>query len=57
MPVSASKNWRRNYSSGSVNKIAANRPAILALAEAIEQIDVYASLAEVAIRYNYKRPD
>jgi len=37
-------------------QIAANRPAILALAEAIEQIDVYASLAEVAIRYNYKRP-
>ncbi len=37
-------------------QIAANRPAILALAEAIEQIDVYASLAEVAIRNNYKRP-
>jgi DNA mismatch repair protein MutS len=37
-------------------QIAANRIAILALAEAIEQIDVYSSLAEVAIRYNYKRP-
>ena len=37
-------------------QIAASRPAILALAEAIEQIDVYSSLSEVAIRYNYKRP-
>ena len=37
-------------------QIAANRTAILALAEAIEQIDVYSSLSEVAIRNNYKRP-
>ena len=29
---------------------------ILVLAEAIEQIDVYSSLSEVAIRNNYKRP-
>ena len=37
-------------------QIAASRTAILALAEAIEQIDVYSSLSEVAIRNNYKRP-
>ena len=37
-------------------QIAASRTAILVLAECIEQIDVYSSLAEVAIRNNYKRP-
>jgi DNA mismatch repair protein MutS len=37
-------------------QIAASRIAILGLAGAVEQIDVYSSLSEVAIRYNYKRP-
>jgi DNA mismatch repair protein MutS len=37
-------------------QIAANRAAILLLAEGIEQIDVYSGLSEVAIRYNYRRP-
>jgi DNA mismatch repair protein MutS len=37
-------------------QIAASRTAILGLAGAVEQIDVYSSLSEVAIRYNYKRP-
>ncbi|MGP8080591.1 MAG: DNA mismatch repair protein MutS [Dehalococcoidales bacterium] len=37
-------------------QISQSRTAILYLAAAIEQIDVYSSLSEVAIRYNYKRP-
>ena len=37
-------------------QIAANRIPVLLLAECIEHVDLYAALAEVAVRYNYKRP-
>jgi DNA mismatch repair protein MutS len=37
-------------------QISESRKSILILAEALAHIDVYASLAEAAIRYNYKRP-
>jgi DNA mismatch repair protein MutS len=37
-------------------QIAISRVPVLLLAECIEHIDLYAALAEVAVRYNYKRP-
>ena len=37
-------------------QIAINRIPVLQLAECIEHVDLYAALAEVAVRYNYKRP-
>ncbi|MDD5288736.1 MAG: DNA mismatch repair protein MutS [Dehalococcoidales bacterium] len=37
-------------------QISDSRKSILELAEALANIDVFAGLAEVAIRYNYKRP-
>jgi DNA mismatch repair protein MutS len=37
-------------------QISESRKQILELAEALAHTDVYASLAEAAIRYNYKRP-
>ena len=37
-------------------QIAASRIPVLLLAECIEHVDLYAALAEVAVRYNYKRP-
>jgi DNA mismatch repair protein MutS len=37
-------------------QISQSRIAVLSLAECIEHVDLYAALAEVAVRYNYKRP-
>ena len=37
-------------------QIAISRIPVLQLAECIEHVDLYAALAEVAVRYNYKRP-
>jgi DNA mismatch repair protein MutS len=37
-------------------QISTSRKLILALAEALAHLDVFSSLAEVAIRYSYKRP-
>jgi len=37
-------------------QISQSRIVILSLAECVEHIDLYAALAEVAVRYNYKRP-
>jgi DNA mismatch repair protein MutS len=37
-------------------QISTSRKLILALAEALAHLDVFSSLADVAIRYNYKRP-
>jgi DNA mismatch repair protein MutS len=37
-------------------QIATSRIPVLQLAECIEHVDLYAALAEVAVRYNYKRP-
>jgi len=37
-------------------QISDSRKAILSLAEALAYLDVFSSLAEVAVRYNYKRP-
>ncbi len=37
-------------------QIAISRILVLQLAECIEHVDLYAALAEAAVRYNYKRP-
>jgi DNA mismatch repair protein MutS len=37
-------------------QIAISRIPVLQLAECIEHVDLYAALAEAAVRYNYKRP-
>jgi len=49
MPANGSKNWRRELFQRVCKQIAASRTAILGLAGAVEQIDVYSSLSEVAI--------